>query len=579
MTKRRIIAALVIQVLVLTGLNLDKMAFSQDSGSHLAGDVSEAIPANGEDLALDSVGGFALGGGEAVIEPGTSSEERFSYSAVDTEAKELVSVQRPSPKSHPAGAVVAVVESPPTPKPSGDGQSNPPPSEPASSQGGSEPSPESSPEGDGSQGPGSGETGGDQSGNDGAPESAPPPICEPVFGMSCAEVIDQLLVVDDPCVDLTGQSCSQLVDLILGLVGDPDEICQNVDPEGCTEIILDLIREDPCEPRTGRTCTQFIDELINGICPNLSCPTDIANEVIDLALALYDIVYRVACPDRPWAPDCVGDYGAIVSDLVDQLVRIACPPNGDVVNCVNEKIALIQEIVFGAVRTALDVICPNSNGDPDQCYSEMNEKLGGQISQAVILLNETVDYLVRTICAPNGDVLTCADEEILLIQGIVLGALDTAVRAICPESGGDVDWCYSQTNERLNRELNDLMLALCQSTDTVICLLNVVDKVNDVAANACDGDGLTNPTGESALANCPDRVIEEVNKLLIQACGSTNATTCAENLIDRIDDALGTVCGVIPVPNDGAVSGVPPGVGACALEATGRHRSHHRNRL
>ena len=100
---------------------------SEQPRTHLVSDVTETSPPSGENLALDAVGGFSPGGGEAVIEPGSESAELISYAAVDFEAKELVGIQRPSPNAHVAGSVVEVVESEPTPEPSASGGTTPSP--------------------------------------------------------------------------------------------------------------------------------------------------------------------------------------------------------------------------------------------------------------------------------------------------------------------------------------------------------------------------------------------------------------------------------------------------------------------
>ena len=173
-------------------------AIAQSPGSELLEPLSADSAGDDAYIALESVEAFALGGGEAVLEPGTSYEETLTYATVDQTSSRLVGLTRAAPLAHSAGVFVqapppkaAGPEPSPTPE-----EASPDPADPEAEQ------PAESP-------------------TDSA--AAPPRMCEPIFDeRSCGEVVDDALgsVVGDPC-EPAHIACEALDDLETGdPVGD-----------------------------------------------------------------------------------------------------------------------------------------------------------------------------------------------------------------------------------------------------------------------------------------------------------------------------------------------------------------------
>lgn len=116
---RRIAVFLVVLSLVTGLVPVDPGALAQEAGSNLAQEVTATDPADGGTLAVENVGSFDANGGEAVFEPGTSAEERFTYQGLDTSANYLVGIVRQYPNAHPSGTFVGVIQgAEPSPSPS-----------------------------------------------------------------------------------------------------------------------------------------------------------------------------------------------------------------------------------------------------------------------------------------------------------------------------------------------------------------------------------------------------------------------------------------------------------------------------
>ena len=127
---RRIAVFMVVLCLVTGLLPADPSALAQESGSNLVQDVTSTDPADGGNLALESVGSFDPNGGEAVFEPGTADEETFTYGGVDGTQNLLVDVTRPAPRVHPVGSFVLAG---PSPQPAPSSEPSPSPSQEAAS--------------------------------------------------------------------------------------------------------------------------------------------------------------------------------------------------------------------------------------------------------------------------------------------------------------------------------------------------------------------------------------------------------------------------------------------------------------
>lgn len=102
-------------VLQITGLVIRDAAASEPA--YTVEEITSETPADGGSLALTSVADFSPEGGVAVLEAGTSSEERISYTGVYVDANELVGVTRGSSIAHPAGAPIMAYAPDPVPSP------------------------------------------------------------------------------------------------------------------------------------------------------------------------------------------------------------------------------------------------------------------------------------------------------------------------------------------------------------------------------------------------------------------------------------------------------------------------------
>lgn len=75
--------------------------------AHLSQAITAASPASGGDLLVDSIAAFEPGWGQAVVDPGTASEEILSYNGIGTDPLRLFGVNRENPVDHAEGAIVA----------------------------------------------------------------------------------------------------------------------------------------------------------------------------------------------------------------------------------------------------------------------------------------------------------------------------------------------------------------------------------------------------------------------------------------------------------------------------------------
>lgn len=137
---RRVGAVLVSVGLLVTVVALDAgTSAAQAAGSNVTHEVTPTDPGEGGQLALEDATAFAPDGGDAIFEPGTASEEHFTYSSTD--GIHLLGVSRPHPINHPQGSFVAAqtaTEPTPTPTVSAAPEESPPSAEPQST-----PSPDS----------------------------------------------------------------------------------------------------------------------------------------------------------------------------------------------------------------------------------------------------------------------------------------------------------------------------------------------------------------------------------------------------------------------------------------------------
>lgn len=103
---RAVVGIWLVLVTALSGFAVATPVAATESAAVLTAAVSTVSPGNGGSLALSDVGQFSDGGGVAVIEPGSVTEEPFAYTGVDADTASLVGITRPVPQEHPAGASV-----------------------------------------------------------------------------------------------------------------------------------------------------------------------------------------------------------------------------------------------------------------------------------------------------------------------------------------------------------------------------------------------------------------------------------------------------------------------------------------
>lgn len=235
--------ALAVSVLAGTVVIQASASVAQDSAALVEEVVPHEVGGNAQ-VRLDDVTAFDTGGGEAIIQPGTTDAESFSYDSVDADTDRLIGLARPEPAAHPVGAVVQPVTTS-TGEPSEGGQTSEP--APAPSEGGSDPAAE------GSLPPAS------VSGDAADVEVVPSADVSGVIGTNIVDVIIDTLTgaVSDPCA-------TQIATTATGAVENP---WSGIDLGILDPCSLDEIEvRDPCDPNSiGQTCEQFINGWVDDI--------------------------------------------------------------------------------------------------------------------------------------------------------------------------------------------------------------------------------------------------------------------------------------------------------------------------
>lgn len=330
------------------------------------------------------------------------------------------------------------------------------------------------------------------------------------------------------------------------------------------------------------------------------CSRSAADACIQTVQALLDAwVFQTVCGSaNPFT--CVANLQDSVNDTVANVCRghlsTAETYDSAATNCVNRAYETIG-LAFEAVGDAMILACESN--DADVCLNVLVTRIktavggicgvapGASSSSDVSLCVDKVLYAVnvalemakaqmRAVC--GSDVATtCANNvisELFLwldrVNDLVANTCNQQIGATTSTSDSAVTECVERALIAVadaQRLVEQKMVEVCGSSNANACAANLVEKVNVEVNRLCaslPGDRNTTGVGE-----CLDKAIQLVNTVLITACGSTNAVICVENLLDKVDQAVGVVCGLIPVANGGAVPSDYPGIGTCIVKTIG----------
>ena len=264
-----------------------------------------AAETSGDDAfaAVVAVDAFEPDGGEAVFEPGTDSEERFTYKTVDANTKRLVGLTRPTPLSHPVGALVAPVTS----------VNEPPAQEPPSSEDGGATDPSATvPDAEPNE---------DPDASTGVPEStaasldpaadrdvtaagetssSTPSPCEILLSRTCEEVIAEVCAEGVVCDILQDPLALCAEGVVCDILHDPLALCA----EGT---LCDILNDPPIPPEcVGETCQLLEDPLgpwsvcdienTDAECPDPDDVVDLGWEAADPPIGSLDCTASVTGP-------------------------------------------------------------------------------------------------------------------------------------------------------------------------------------------------------------------------------------------------------------------------------------------
>jgi hypothetical protein len=572
--------ALVICAFAGTLVGHTSVSTAQPPGGELVEEVLAHEVGENAQVRLDDTADFSASGGEAILEPGTSKEEAFSYERVDPETDRLIGLTRPEPAQHAAGAFVEAVGSPSSPSPSSS------PTEPTS-----EPTPTAASP--------------DEDGSTSQPDSASPAEGVASTAQGGSAEAQSAEVIPDPC-DISAifcdglppiecEGCDTVVEAVLELVRPCLERS-----ECATDTVMTAVRRviyEACGTEDILECeTKFlgiVEGLIAQLCPNgvATCGDPYVNFVADL-------VMDVVCPSGSLFY-CIGEINRQVDEVIDFAVGLAMGVVTDTCGgettdeCIARVLELLDRWVFQTVCGSSDFFtCTNNLGDDindlvaNACslHVGVTEPNGGdaltycvnRALQTVQLVMQTVDGAMITACQSTDEV-TCANN--------VLDAVDDAIALACgalPVAGsGDVTGTPPGVGTCVLKAMgaiNYVMATACGSTDPVKCAQRVIDEivqtgetVHDAIANLCSGDaiGTIGSTDDSAADECVTLILETLDWAMRTACRSGDAVTCANNLLDAVDDAVALACGALPVAGSGDVTGTPPGVGTCVVKILG----------
>lgn len=586
---RRIGALTVALALIVGVVGIDQSVSSaQGAGSYLAHEVTPTDPADGGQIRLEDISAFDASGGEAIFEPGTAAEERFTYSGTDG-TESLVGISRTNPTSHPSGSFVeSAGAAEPSPSPSVENTSEPAPSDPSpspvTSDEGSTNTAEDSTDTDTSTSPADSSTSMGSTSMTTSAGDIPDPCgpdalnCEAVIqdvlsalagdpcdpyngGVDCDQIIQNVLeeIVlqcnpdpysynpcvpppSDPCDPYSGGiDCDAVIDEVLATLNtDPCDPYSGYDCNGLIQDVLLLLNTDPCDPYSGGLDCQQILASITGsledLCPNKAC-TDAYVEL--LGRLVDDLYYDVCGGDLSY---CQAKYGAMIDALVDELTVNVC--GGGAQYC-DEMLMSYVDLVGRVVDDLYYDVC---GGDLSYCQAKY---------QAII--DAVLDDAVIRLC--TGGVDTCDD----VIVAIVFGAVEEASRivddAYYDVCGGDLSYCQAKYKAIIDAFLDDAVIRVCAGgfstcDEVVIALVTKVVNdaqyaIDDLYYDVCGGD----------LSYCQAKYKELVETVIddvaIRVC-TGGVDSCDEVVVGIVNSVVETV-GRIICPNTWGSAGMCAG--------------------
>lgn len=272
------------------------VSVAQTAGAELTEPVPAELAGPDAFVTVTDVSAFPPSG-DALFEAGTPNEERFTYSAVDSDLNRLVGLSRSSPGAHAAGAPVAPLEAADQGEP-----------EPATTE--AEPSSGTPPQTTSTEGDGDDGAAGDMACADPTPDD-----CAESGGSTTRDL---------PECDVQSVLC-EIVDEVQQCESN-ELLCQIVE-----EVLDNVDTGDPCDPdNTGQTCTEYVGELLN-------CGTDDCGPLIEDCeisnLPVVGAVVRNLCdavndPLGPWSVCDLDNSGATCpdpEDVIDLLWEVESP--------------------------------------------------------------------------------------------------------------------------------------------------------------------------------------------------------------------------------------------------------------
>jgi hypothetical protein len=448
--------------------------------------------------------------------------------------------------------------------------------------------------------------------------------------------------INDLCTDESyeEQGATECVNMAVALVGYYEEVvrekvCNDEQWATCasrvanqqialiTSLIDDVCNDDVYGTSGANECLAMvlavIDKAVDDLCTDEGYGEEGAIECVNMAVALVRYYEEVArdeiCYGDDWAT-CASRVAdnqiTYITNLVESTLTNLCDSPAPV-TCVNnliERVWLTLDEICGPSSSTTAVAATDPAGScvglvmgvvstvtQTLCQSEAN-------IQCVYNLLDKITLLVEKSCTPEPALsftFTAAGDPSGACIELVMGVVSTVTHAVCqaeaniqcvnnllnqiddtlanacgliPVSGESttiglppgVATCVTKVLDTVVLVLN----AVCDSAAPVTCAENLLDIVDDTLANAC---GLIPVSGESTtiglppgVATCVTKVLDTVVLVINGLCDSIDPVTCTNNLIDQIDDALGNACGLIPVSGESTTSGLPPGVATCVTK-------------
>jgi hypothetical protein len=241
------------------------------------------------------------------------------------------------------------------------------------------------------------------------------PDCISDYAETVSNTVDSLL--NTVCSSDTSsgyQACIDMVDRIVSqaLEDAYQAVCGPNDLSGCIAMyneVIEALLNTVCSSDTSsgpQACIdmaeRIVDSAIDTVCDSqvgMGADGSGINQCVELVEQLVAFViqtiYDAVCPTQPWAPDCVADYA---------------------------------EAIGGKVDAALSTVCG------DQPMGGSSTGAAG-VEDCDRLVEELKDWLLKTVCPPDGSSRMCTaqyEEEIEEILGTSIDPCDVLFECIPP---------------------------------------------------------------------------------------------------------------------------------------------------